>query len=105
MVRAGTLDVVEAERVCWAGREGAGAGREGAERPPRCLYLLIWTNDWEYRHVCDGLSEMEWMSRKCLMIERVSGRGSKINEHQKISRNLNRAQGKIWTICFESTQV
>jgi hypothetical protein len=31
VVRAGTLD---AGRVCWAGRDGAGAGRAGAERPP-----------------------------------------------------------------------
>lgn len=35
-VRAGTLEEVEAARDC-AGREGGGAGREGAERPPRCL--------------------------------------------------------------------
>ena len=35
-MRAGTLEEVEAARD-WAGRDGGGAGREGAERPPRCL--------------------------------------------------------------------
>jgi len=60
-VRAGTLDVVEAERV-WVGREGAGAGREGAGRPPRCLWLLVERGDWGYRHDWDGLLGIAWMS-------------------------------------------
>jgi len=39
VVRAGTLEDVDAARVCWAG-----AGREGAERPPRFLWTL--EDDW-----------------------------------------------------------
>jgi hypothetical protein len=64
VVRAGTLD---AGRVCWAGREGAGAGRAGAERPPppRLLCGGQLALDGREREgeggtgiVCDGLMGM-----------------------------------------------
>ena len=54
------MEEVEAGRD-WAGREGAGAGREGAERPPRFLYLFMLDlcarrgERERYRHVGDGL--------------------------------------------------
>ena len=47
-MRAGTLEEVEAGRD-WAGREGAGAGRDGAERPPRVLCFIYVRFVWKER--------------------------------------------------------